>query len=215
MVQRDAGLVLADREDGITTVRLNRPDKLNAANDALLAEFVETLSALHEDPGEGLVITGAGRATCAGRDLDVVSDPDHETSALVPRQEELLETYPRPSAVAAKGATVGLGFHLALDADFVVLGEETHFSYPEISHGIVRSVVIDKLEPYVGPGVAKEIVMGGEPIDPRRAYDLGLVNDLVPEDEVESRTDDLLRTVLEHDHEDVSALVAESRLADR
>jgi enoyl-CoA hydratase/carnithine racemase len=145
MVQRDSELVLTDRDDGITTVRLNRPDKLNGADDALLTEFVEVLSALHDDPGEGLVITGAGRATCAGRDLEVVTDPAYETSDLVSRQEDLFETYPRPSAVAAKGATVGLGFHLVLDAEFVVLGEETHFSYPEISHGIVRSVVIDKL----------------------------------------------------------------------
>jgi enoyl-CoA hydratase/carnithine racemase len=57
--------------------------------------------------------------------------------------------------------------------------------------------------------------MGGEPIDLRRAYELGLVNDLVPEDEVEARTEELLRTVLEHDYEAISDLVAESRLADR
>ena len=212
MAERDSRLVLTEVEDGITTVRLNRPDKLNAVDDELLAELVETLSDLHEEPGDGLVITGAGRATCAGRDVDLVSDPDYEMSDLTLRQEELLATYPRPTAVAAKGAAVGMGFHMALDCDFVVLGKETHFSYPEIDHNIERPIVIDKLEAYVGPGVAKEIVMGGEPIDPRRAYDLGLVNDLVPEDEVEARTHDLLRTVVGHDREAISNLIAESRL---
>lgn len=211
MTTQDSQLILTENEDGITTIRLNRPNKLNAVDDALLAKLVETLSKLHEDPSEGLMITGAGRATCAGRDINLVTDPDYEMPDLTLRQEELLATYPRPTAVAAKGATVGMGFHMALDCDFVVLGKETHFSYPEVKYGIERPSVIDKLEAYVGPGVAKEIVLGGEPIDPQRAFDLGLVNDIVTEKKVETRTRELLRSVIEHDQDTITNLIDDSR----
>ncbi len=215
MTDGNSKLVLTEVDKGIATVRLNRPEKLNAVDDNLLAEFVETLSNLHDEDLKGLIITGAGRAMCAGRDLDLVTNPEYEVPNLTHRLEELLVTFPRPTAAAAKGAAVGMGFHIALDCDFVILGEETHFSYPEIQYNIDRSIVIDKLEAYVGPGVAKEIVMGGEPIEPRRAYTLGLVNHLVPEDTVETRTHDFLRTIVDHDHEAISTLIAESRLTNQ
>lgn len=209
----DSSLVETRVVGDIVEVRLNRPEKLNAVNEELERALHSELQRLSKDPERALLLTGEGRATCAGADTDMVSDPDfkeqhsHAHRYRHIENPKLLEEYPLPTAMAAKGAVVGTGFALSLCCDFVVLGEETHYSYPEIEHGIVGPP--DRIERAVGPRLTKEIMMTGDPIPPERAREMGLVNEVVPEEGVEERTRELLKRVMEHDAEVLKGLKEE------
>ena len=208
-------LVVVDRGEDIATVRLDRPEKLNAVNMTLLRELYDSLKNLHNDPEGGIVISGNGKATCAGIDLNIVSDPNFEgeykddIDTLNKNIHSLLRTYPYPTVMAAHGATIGIGFILSLYCDFVVLGDDTHFSLPEIKHDVVAHKALQPLKRMVGIRIAKEIAHTGEPIAPERAYELGLVNKLVPENKVEEEAHDLLNQTLKYNPKAVKELKTE------
>lgn len=199
--------------DGVTEIRFDRPDSLNAANDDLVAGFNAALARLTEEPEGGLLITGSGRATQAGLDREVAEAgyPEEfpEMEAKIEENYEYLEGYPLPTAMACKGAVVGLGFGISLRCDFVVLGEETQLSMPEVEYDI-PPISFPALQALVGPRVAKEIALTGERVDPGRARDLGLANRLVPEDEVEAAARDLLAGVVAHDPDIVADVLEAS-----
>lgn len=211
-MSEDGPLVKTKEIDDIVEIRLNRPDKLNAVNEELEEALHAELQRLSRDPTHAILLTGAGRATCAGADTDMVSEPGYkERHSLAHRYRhvenpKLLEDYPLPTAMAAKGAVAGTGFTFSLCCDFVVLGEDTHYSYPEVKHGIIG--VPERIERAVGPRLTKEIMLTGDPIRPERAREMGLVNHVVPEDEVEERTYELLGRVMENDTDTVEGLKA-------
>ena len=212
----DESLVRRTDSADVVTLTLNRPRKLNAFDDPMLEAFHEKLTALVEDPAGGLLITGAGRATCAGRDTDIVSDPDYHGGGhpFLDEIGPLIRAYPRPTAMAGKGAVIGMGFEYSLACDFVVFGEETQIAFPEIQYDIDVSDFVGELIRYVNPRVAKEMVMTGEPISPGRAHELGLANDVVPEDAVEERTRELLENVVRHETDILENMLSVTRLAE-
>jgi enoyl-CoA hydratase/carnithine racemase len=200
-----ASLVKTTTTDGIVEVRLNRPEKLNAVNAELQEALYEALKRVNQQEAGPLLLTGNGRATCAGADVDRVSADDFledQTAGERYRHDQipkLIEEYPLPTAMAAKGAVAGTGFSLSLSCDFVVIGEETHYAYPEVEHGIAGPP--EKIERVVGPRLAKEIMMTGAPIAPERAREMGLVTRVVPEESVEAETRAFLSDLMEHDVE--------------
>jgi enoyl-CoA hydratase/carnithine racemase len=198
-------LVEQEQSDSLTTIRFNRPDKLNAVNLDLLRELEATLAEEREDPADALVLTGTGDATCAGMDQDLVTDPEYhekyheEIISLNNQVIDHIGSYPGPTILAAKGALVGEAFMFSLYVDFIVAGEETHLSLPEIQYDIDTSETIPTLTQLVGLRAAKEIAMTGEAIPPERALNLGLVNDVVPESEVDKVAQDLASDLAEYD----------------
>ncbi len=197
--------VQTDRDGDLLTVTLNRPEKLNALTPDLINGLYEVFEGLAADPGAHVLLTGKGKVTCAGMDTDIVGSDEYE-SEFGDVDETLREVceqigdYPYPVAMAGKGAVVGAAFGMSVECDFVVLGEETHFSFPEITYDVCPSISrIDHLGDLVGPRVAKEIVMTGEPVDPAHAYELGLANAVVPPTEVEETARDLLETIAGHE----------------
>jgi|AntDeeMetagen134_2_1112570.scaffolds.fasta_scaffold00321_7 enoyl-CoA hydratase/carnithine racemase len=209
------GLVAVDRSDGIATVRLNRPDKLNAVTLELLSELRDALVELPEEAVDGLIIAGNGPATCAGMDREIVADEEYdekyadEINDLNDEIYGFLTSRPYPTAVAAHGALVGIGFILSLHCDFLVLGEETTLSLPEVQFGIAATHTIAPLERIVGTRAAKEIALTGDAIDPDRARELGLANRVVAEDDVEDAARELVGGIAEHE----SAVVRELKSA--
>ena len=206
-------LVRLEDEDGIRTIRFDRPDALNAANAELVDGFNEALSKVNESPGRGLLLTGNGRATQAGLDREMAEagypDAFPEVAATIEENQRLQRAYPAPMVMAGRGAVVGLGFGMAMRCDLLVLGEETHFSYPEITYDIPPGSLPD-IQAAVGSRIAKEIVLTGEPVAPERAYELGLANRVVPEDEVEETARELLAHVAGFDPEIVRDVLATS-----
>lgn len=208
-------LVEVEPTDGIAIVRLDRPDKLNAVTLELLEDLRDALLDLSDDEVRGLVIAGNGPATCAGMDREIVADEDYDEKyadrigTLTDEIYDWLTSRSYPTAVAARGALVGIGFILSLHCDFLVTGAETTLSLPEIQFGIAATHAIPFLEAMVGTRAAKEIAFTGEAIDPERARELGLANRVVAEDAVEDATRDLVGDIAAHD----PAVVAELKAA--
>ncbi|OAQ53909.1 hypothetical protein HTG_06470 [Natrinema mahii] len=207
-------LVEVELTDGIAIVRLDRPDKLNAVTLESLEELRDALVGLPDDGVQGLVVAGNGPATCAGMDREIVADAEYDEKyadrieALTGEIYGFLTSRSYPTAVAARGALVGIGFILSLRCDFLVVGEETTLSLPEVQFGIAATHTIPYLEAMVGTRAATEIVLTGEAIDPDRARELGLANRVVAEDAVEDATRDLVDGIAEHDPAAVAELKA-------
>lgn len=199
-------------EDPITTIRLNRPEKLNALNEPLIRDLNTAVTETTRETQNAILLTGEGRATCAGMDTAIVGTDEYKNNphmgAMNRETRAMLREHDSPTAMAAKGAVVGAGFGFACHCDLVILGENTYFSYPEIEYDLVASSTTE-LAALVGDRVAKEIVLTADPIDPHRAKTLGLANDVVPEPDVETRTRELLERIMQHDPHMVTAVLDE------
>jgi len=208
MVATGTDLVETSESGGVVTLRLNRPEKLNALN----PELVDGLLAGVESVGDAaILVTGAGDATCGGMDTDIVGGGDYPESH--PDLDDTLgEVYdgllahPGPTAVAGRGALVGAGFSLSLRCDFLVLAEDTTVALPEIRYDIPVLENAGRLAELVGPRIAKQIALTGGEIDPGRLHELGLANAVVPEDP-ETAARELLATVTDHESDLVQAVL--------
>lgn len=200
--------VTIQEDDGLVTVELNRPEKLNALTPVMIKGLHAMFSDLKAAPPEGVLLTGRGRATCAGMDTEIVSQ-DYEADfadidALAQELYALVENLPCPVVMAARGALVGMGFVISLSCDFLVVGAETTLSVPEVQYGIASTRTAERLPDLIGRRQAAELLLIGNPIDPERAYGLGLANDVVAEEAVVDRAQELLATVADYDRETVA-----------
>ncbi|MFB6171661.1 MAG: enoyl-CoA hydratase/isomerase family protein [Haloarculaceae archaeon] len=213
MVDSGTETVAVEETDAVVTLRLNRPDKLNALGAEPIRGLRTALSALADDD-RAVLVTGAGRATCAGMDTDLVGDGNYP-EAHPDVHEALREAYrlltdrTAPTGVAGHGVLVGAGFSLSLRTDFLVVGRETTLSLPEIRYDIPVLENARTLAEYVGPRVAKEIALTGRELDPDRLAALGLVNAVVPGDEVEATAHDLLAEIAGYDADHVAEVLAD------
>jgi enoyl-CoA hydratase len=172
-------LVLVDRPaEGVAVVTLNRPAKLNAINPALLGRLVSTVDTLAAEPGlRALVLTGAGRAFCAGLDLtDLGSE-----GPISPDSLDLLRAFPVPVIGAINGVAVTGGLELALACDFRIAGETARFADTHSRVGVVPAWGLTaRLPQAVGQGWARQMSFTGDFVDAATALRIGLVNQVVP-----------------------------------
>lgn len=212
MVSSGTPTVAVEEADRVVTLRLNRPDALNALNTDLVEGLRDALVDLESDP-RGVLVTGAGRATCAGMDTDLVGGGEYP-EAYPSLHDTLGEAYRRlreraaPTGVAGHGALIGAGFSLSLRCDFLVVGEETTVSLPEIRYDIPVLANAQLLAAEVGRRVATEIALVGAELEPERLAWLGLANAVVPESDVEDTARDLVETVAGHDREHVAEVLS-------
>lgn len=183
----DAAVVLAFDAD-VAVIALNRPHRLNAVNDQLVEGLLAALSEVEAADCGAAVLTGRGRAFCAGHDL---KEPRADADDLPRRLEHLQDVtrrirgLPIPVIAAVHGHAVGAGAEFALGCDLVVAAEDARFRFPEVGLGLSVTGGVTKLLPLlVGPVKAKELVLLGEPIDAHEALRLGLVNRVVPQSEL-------------------------------
>lgn len=186
--------VLVDTADHVTTVTLNRPDRLNAVTPAMWAHLAGVFAALGADPDvRVVVVTGAGRAFCSGADLGREDDGGHPLDRMrtVADAALALHRLAKPTIAAVNGVAVGAGMNLALGCDLVVASEEARFS--EIF--VKRALSVDfggswLLPRLVGLHKAKELVLLGGMLDAAEAQRIGLVNRVVPAGELGSAVAD-------------------------
>lgn len=212
MVDSGTETVVVEETGDVVTLRLNRPDKLNALGPEPIGGLRDALRDLAGDE-RGVLLTGEGRATCAGMDTDIVGGGNYpeaypEVDEALGEVYRLLADRTAPSAVAGHGVLVGAGFSLSLRTDFLVVGEETTLSLPEIRYDIPVQGNAQLLAEHVSPRVAKEIALTGRELDPGRLRDLGVVNAVVPEDEVEETAHDLLAEIAGYDGDHVAEVLA-------
>ncbi|MCW3819095.1 enoyl-CoA hydratase-related protein [Micromonospora sp. DR5-3] len=170
-----------ERHGQVMVFTIDRPRVRNCLDHATLSALTAGLTAAATDPEvRAAVLTATGeRAFSAGLDLKAVAEagmPDPATSPL----HLLRDGYPLPVIAAVNGAAVGGGFELALACDLRVAAEHAYFALPEVSLGIAATEGGTELPQRVPLAVALEIGLAGEPLGAARAYELGLVNRVVP-----------------------------------
>ncbi|CAL9587287.1 enoyl-CoA hydratase/isomerase family protein [Streptomyces sp. enrichment culture] len=188
-----ADVLLVEDRGAVRVLTLHRPDKLNALNTALTRALSDALAAADRDAGvRAVVLTGAGRAFCAGADLSEFSGltPDRpdavlERAALTAKLQTQMQAMGTPVVSAVRGAAVGGGAGLAIGADMAVAGTDLKFGYPELRHSIVPALVMTGLQRHLGRKLAFELVSTGRMLSATEAAEHGLVNRVVEPDEVE------------------------------
>ncbi|MBT4933921.1 MAG: enoyl-CoA hydratase/isomerase family protein [Rhodospirillaceae bacterium] len=188
--------VISKCDNGVRSIILNRPDRLNAINPELLKDFLTALREGNADPETRvMVISGAGRAFCAGDDLkefETQVGTEEETRAYIESIQEITREIVLGNKIvlgAIHGWAVGGGLEWVINCDFAIMAEGTRSFFPEISLGIfVTGAVTTILPKLVGLQKAKELILLGERFDAAQAMDWGLVWKVVPEADLMKET---------------------------
>ena len=195
-------LLTFDVADRIATITVNRPDKLNALNDALMAELgVAMQEAVHRGDVAAVLLTGEGRAFVAGADISELVDQNAvDGKARAERGQRtfrLFEASPKPTLAAVNGFALGGGCELAMACHIRIASEKAKFGQPEVKLGIVPGYGgSQRLPRLVGKGRALELLMTGDMIDAAEAHRIGLVNRVVASDALVETSRTLLKTII-------------------
>jgi 2-(1,2-epoxy-1,2-dihydrophenyl)acetyl-CoA isomerase len=198
-------VLIESRESSVITLTLNRPEKLNALDNRLPVALNEALTRVAADTTANVVIlTGAGRAFCAGGDLSVIGQGREKEDAaelgpiLRSGMQAVLKmrTMPQPVIAAVNGPAAGAGMNLALAADIRICTEDAMLGQNFAKVGLFPDYGGTFFLPQlVGPAIAAELFYTGEMIDAKTAHRLGLVNHVVPADQFASAVRDLARKI--------------------
>lgn len=187
---------------GVASVHLNRPHRLNAFVPALQQALLDALHRAERDGARVVVLAGRGRAFCSGYDLKE-PDVDEDTLQTRTRIEQIqditraIRRFPGVVVAAVHGYALGAGCELALGSDLVVVADDAQLGFPEVGVGLSVTGGISKLLPLlVGPVRAKELLLLGERVDAPTALAMGLVNRVVPAGEHESAAHALAATIV-------------------
>jgi 2-(1,2-epoxy-1,2-dihydrophenyl)acetyl-CoA isomerase len=170
-------------DDGVALISLNRPHRLNAVTPALVDDLLSALDGAAR--ARAVVLTGNGRAFCAGHDLKEQPEGADDRGRLERIQlvTRRIRALPAPVIAAVHGYAIGAGAEFALGCDLVVAADDAVFGFPEAGLGLSVTGGASRLLPLlVGPLKAKELLLLGERIDAATARDLGLVNAVTPQD---------------------------------
>ncbi|MFZ5752911.1 MAG: short-chain-enoyl-CoA hydratase [Bacillota bacterium] len=182
--------LLFENQDGIGILTMNRPKALNALNTETLSELSQLLDEIAKDDSiKVVVITGAEKAFVAGADitemLHMTSVEGRAFGLLGQATFNKIENMPKPVIAAINGFALGGGCELAMACDIRIASEKAKFGQPEVGLGIVPGFAgTQRLPRLVGKGRAKEILFTGEMFDAQEAYRIGLVNKVVPPEEL-------------------------------
>ena len=195
--------ILIERRGRVALITINRPDKLNALNIKTRQETAEALDELRtDDEIRVVVITGAGeKAFVAGADINEFagrSAIQHRTVMKAKSIFTAAEDFPKPIIAMINGFCLGGGCELALSCDIRIASDKSRFGQPEINLGIIPGGGgTQRLTRLVGEGKAMQMILTGEMIDAQEAYRIGLVNDVYPADQLESKTMELAGKIAE------------------
>lgn len=183
-------LRLEVQDNGVGLLTIERPEALNALNEALLLELEERLTEVANEPRiKALVITGSGRAFVAGADIAAMHPMQEEQARafclLGQRIFSQLASLPQPTIAAINGFALGGGLELALACDLRVASEKAKLGQPEIGLGIIPGFgATQRLPRLIGAARAKELLFTGATINAQDALTLGLVNRLFAPEEL-------------------------------
>lgn len=190
MVQTRFECLLLEEDQGIATVRLNRPKVLNAMNRQMWLDLQGAIGTIRDETRiRAMIITGEGRAFSSGADLRESKERDivqyREYLELLQAVSLQLIRLPKPTIAAVNGYALGSGYELALACDIRIAAESARFGFPEA--GVSSSVTggtLRLLQALVGAGKARELLFTGDHVDGKEAERIGLVNRTVPDAEL-------------------------------
>ncbi len=191
-------------EDKIALITLSRPEKRNAVSFELVSELLGALDEIERSPAQVVIITGAGKAFCAGLDLEELKSlagKTHEQnvkdSARMAQIFRRIYDFPRPTIAAVNGAAIAGGTGIATMCDFTLAVPEAKFGYTEVKIGFVPAIVSSILVWQVGHKIARDLLMTGRLFDAAEAHRYGLVNEVVAPDKLMARARELAAQLLE------------------
>ncbi|HJV46992.1 MAG TPA: enoyl-CoA hydratase/isomerase family protein [Bacillota bacterium] len=191
-------ILVEESEDGIGIIRFNRPEKRNAITIQMRREISACLSNWKHTPRIGVVIfTGVGSSFSAGFDLTEFTNPNIFGDLLdsSSRYHRDIWYFTKPIISAINGLSLGGGFDLATLCDIRLCSKSASFGHPEIKFG--APPIITPLKWIVGEGHARNLCLTGRKIDSEEAYRIGLVSEVVEDDELLQRATHLAKTILE------------------
>jgi len=194
-------VILEEREGRVAVLTINRPDKLNALNQQVRDDMLEILERIEKDDDVGVVvITGAGeKSFIAGADIGEFEGRapfDQRRAMRSPRIFDVMSSFPKPVIAMVNGFCLGGGCELALSCDLRIAADSARFGQPEIKLGLIPGGGgTQRLPRQVGLGHALRLILTGDMIDAEEAEEIGLVERVVPADELRETTLELANKI--------------------
>lgn len=192
-----------ERTDEIACITLNRPDKRNAISAQMIDDLLAALDEAEHGPARVLILTGAGKAFCAGMDLDGLralagNSPGQnlEDSRRMAKMFHRVYAFPKPVISAVNGAAIAGGCGIATLADFTLAAPEAKFGYTEVRIGFIPALVSVFLLRQIGERHARDLLLSGRIVDAVEAFRMGLVSEIVPAEKLMARAEELASSLL-------------------
>lgn len=191
-----------DHDGDVSTIRLNRPEKLNSLSLAMWDAIPDAIRRARRDGARAVVLTGTGRAFCAGDDISTLEEIDSEWDVRELTETafecfRVMEQAPIPVIGRANGSAYGGGFELLLACDMTVVPEDATFALPEVQIGAYPFYATKRLARLIGKQRAMELSIAGREISGQTAADWGVFARAVPEDDVGETVTELVAGVRE------------------
>src|SRR5512133_189824 len=199
-------------EDRVALITLNRPEKRNAVSFELVSELLAALDEIEKSPAQVVIITGAGKAFCAGLDLEELKgllgkthEQNVKDSAFMARLFRRVYEFPKPMIAAVNGAAIAGGTGIATMCDFTLAVPEAKFGYTEVRIGFVPAIVSSYLVFQVGHKIARDLLMTARLFDAAEAHRYGLVNEIVAPEQLMPRARALAQQIMDNSPTSVRA----------
>lgn len=195
--------LLTNTENGICTITVNRPDKLNALNKTVMEEISAAVDEVYNNTNiKAAIITGAGsKSFVAGADIsEFIGLSAEEGKALAKKGQDIffkIENAPKPIIACVNGFALGGGCELAMACHFRIAGSNAKFGQPEVNLGLIPGYGgTQRLTQLIGKGRAIELMISGNMIDAATALQFGLVNYVVPPEELLTKAVSILEVII-------------------
>lgn len=195
--------LLLETSGHLSTITFNRPEKRNAISTQMIAELHAVLDEIERTPARVVILTGNGKAFCAGIDLDYLQAIGRQTAAenqedskRIAKMFRKIWSYSRPLIAAVNGHALAGGCGIATLCDFTLAVPEAKFGYTEVKIGFLPAIVSVFLTRQVGEKHARDLLLTGRLLDAAEAKDIGLVNEIVPAENLMKRANELAETIL-------------------
>src|SRR2546425_12902985 len=195
--------LLLDITGNLATLTLNRPEKRNAISTQMMAELQTALDQIEKTHARVAIVTGAGKAFCAGMDLDLLAAiakqspaDNQEDSRRIAKMFRRIWSFPRPLIAAVNGAAYAGGCGIATLCDCTLAVPEAKFGYTEVKIGFLPAIVSVFLTRQIGEKRARDLLLTGRIIEAEEAKQFGLVSEIVPAERLMERAHELADTLM-------------------
>ena len=192
-----------DMAGQIATITLNRPDKRNAMSAAMIAELQTALDEIEKSHVRVGILTAAGKAFCAGMDLEMLAAiaqqspaENQEDSRRMAKMFRRIWSFPRPLIAAVNGAALAGGCGIATLCDFTLAVPEAKFGYTEVKIGFLPAIVSVFLTRQIGEKKARDLLLTGRILEAAEAKEFGLVNEIIPGENLIARSRELAEILI-------------------
>jgi methylglutaconyl-CoA hydratase len=195
--------LLLEITGNLATITLNRPEKRNAISAAMIGELQKTLDEIEKSHARVGILTGNGKAFCAGMDLEMLAAiaqqspaENQEDSRRMAKMFRRIWSFSKPLIAAVNGAALAGGCGIATLCDFTLAVPEAKFGYTEVKIGFLPAIVSVFLTRQIGEKRARDLLLTGRIVEAPEAKEIGLINEMVPADKLMERANELAATLI-------------------